>query len=573
MARKSRKAQIAAELNKQTIEPTPVAETVYQVGLYARKSVDEEKKGNGNESIITQISMLERYVAMHADLKLVDRYIDNGYTGTNFDRPEFNRLMEDVRIGRINCVIVKDLSRFGRNYLEAGKLLEVVFPYLNVRFIAMNDGYDSITGNTEEQQFNASISNLVNDSYARDISKAINAVYAENFERGNYMGPFAPYGYVRSESDPHKLEIDNEVADVVRNIFQMRADGASYQGIADYLNKNGIESPSNYKYRKGILKDKRYAKPCLWGDKYIRQMLSNPVYIGAIAQGRQLCRNDTNRKAVFLPREQWKVKEHMHPALVSSEIWNAVQERKKTDEEVYRSNFGKYAKRLGTENILKGKLICALCGKPLRRGNQFYKDRLIYSYYCVTRNKDGEKCANRYQNEEKLFNVIMKAVKQQICLAVDAKKMLAELSQYPEYNLKEAEMQATLKEVEHNRKLLLVKKTNLYSDFCDGIVTKEDYLSLSQTFDEKIQAADRRVEQLTVELYKQQTMGTVENRWITEFDRFRRKKKLSKDIVDTLIDKIYVHGPYELEIVFNYRDEYNYLMEELDKLHVGGVSA
>lgn len=572
MARKSRKCQIA-KLHLPETEQQNKKALVFQTGIYARKSVDEEKKGNGNESILTQVSMLERYVETHAEFQLVDRYVDNGTTGTNFDRPEFNRLMNEVRAGRINCIIVKDLSRFGRNYLEAGKLLEIVFPYLDVRFIAINDGYDSgADNNMEEKQFNASLSNLVNDTYAKDISRAINAVYKENFKQGNFMGPSAPYGYIRSKADPHRFEIDFEVVENVKIIFQMRADGCSNQEIADYLNKNNIESPSNYKYRKGLLKDKRYAKPCLWRSDYLSHMLVNPAYIGTIAQGRQQCRNDTKRKMVIMPQEQWYVKENMHEAIISHEVWQAVQERHKTDMEIHQRNDGKYTKTLGTENILRGKLFCSLCGKPLRRGHQYYKGKLLYSFYCVTRDKDGQKCANRYQNEKKLFDVIMKAVQQQIHLAVDAKHMLEDLSNVSACEQKETDLKTALQTAESNRKKLMVKKTNLYADYCDGIIAKDDYMLLSEDFDAKIQIADANIENLSVQLYQQRTMGTKENRWVKEFEQFRRKKKLSKDIVDALIDRINVYSPYELEIVFNYRDEYNYLMAELEGLRAGGVS-
>lgn len=572
MARKSRKMQIAALHTEEPKAETAATTVVYRTGIYVRKSIDEEKKGNGNESILTQISMLEWYVETHAEFQLLETYVDNGVTGTRFDRPEFNRLMEDIRRGHINCIIVKDLSRFGRNYLEAGKLLEVIFPCLNVRFIAINDGYDSHAEDGEERQFNAALNNLVNDFYAKDISKAINAVYRENFERGSYMAAYAAYGYVRSADDPHKLEIDEEVADNVRLMFEMRAEGSSYQEIADYMNRNNIESPSNYKYRKGILKDKRFAKPCLWGADYIGRMLMNPVYIGTIAQGRQQCRNTTGGKLIHIPREEWYVKEHMHEAIISDEIWQKVQDRKKADMETYTRNDGKY-KRLRKENILKGKLLCSLCGKPLRRGHQHYKGKLLYNYYCVTRDKNGGKCANRYQSEEKLFDVIMKAVHQQIQVAVDTKKLLAELSAMPSYNAQEQTLQSRLQAAEREQKKLTVKKTNLYSDYCDGIVAKEDYRLLAQGYEEQMKCTEAQIEDLTVQLYRQKTMSGNSNLWLTEFERFRRKKKLTKDIVDALIDKIYVYSPYELEIVFRYRDEYQYLMQEIERVQNGGVSA
>ena len=240
--------------------------------------------------------------------------------------------------------------------------------------------------------------------------------------------------------------------------------------------------------------------------------------------------------------------------------------------ETYTRNDGKY-KRLRKENILKGKLLCSLCGKPLRRGHQYYKGKLLYNYYCVTRDKNGGKCANRYQSEEKLFDVIMKAVHQQIQVAVDTKKLLAELSALPSYNRQEQALQAQLQTAEREQKKLTVKKTNLYADYCDGIVTKADYRLLAQGYEEQMKRTEAQIEDLTVQLYRQKTMSGNRNLWLTEFERFRRKKKLTKDIVDALIDKIYVHSPYELEIVFRYRDEYQYLMQEIERVQDGGVSA
>ena len=572
MARKSRKTQVASmQIPESTSQLIKNEESFYWVGIYARKSDIEEKRGNGNESILTQVSMLERFVESDAQLRLVDRYIDNGVTGTNFNRPEFNRLMEDVKTGRINCVIVKDLSRFGRNYLEAGKLLEVIFPYLNVRFIAVNDGYDSISKNPEERQLNAALNNLINDSYAKDISKSINAVYKNNFERGNYMGAYAPYGYIRSKADPHKLEVDHEVAEVVRKIFQMYANGESYQMIADYLNAHHVEAPSNYKYRKGILKDSRYAKTFLWRYDYIARLLGNPVYIGAIVQGKEQCRNETQRKSIRMPEEKWYIKNNMHEAIVSMDLWETVQKRKKASKEEYKANNQKYTKKLGTENILKGKLICSSCNKPLKRGHQYYKGKLIYSFYCVTKDVDGQRCPNRYQNENKLFEVIMKAIQHQIRIALDAKKVITELSKENTFHQKEVDLETELNVAENQRKKLIAKKLALYTDFCDGMITKENYFLFMQNYETEIQREDARIKDLTVQCYKQKNMMSEENRWIAEFARFRRRKKLSKDIVDALIDKIYVHGPYEIEIVFNYRDEYEYLMKEVNEAHEGGI--
>lgn len=562
MARKSRRNQIAAvNTAKETIHRSP--ERIYSVGIYARKSFADE---DNSDSIHTQIGMLEKFTTENADLRLYDVYTDNGETGTKFDRPGFNRLMEDIRSGKVDCVVVKDLSRFGRNYMEAGTLLETIFPYMGVRFIAVNERYDSLSETAQENNFAISVENLLNDLYAKDISKKINSVYAENFKKGNYMGAYAPYGYLRSPEDCHKFMIDTETAPTVKKIFEMKAAGETYQGIANYLNCAGIESPSNYKYRIGILKDKRFADEKPWLACVIKKMLCNQSYIGNVVQGRQQCRNSTNKKIVVMPESEWYVSENMHEPIISMDLWESVQSAVNETTELYRGRSGKYKDRFQPENFLFKKIICSECGKFLHRGHQCPKDYIIYNYYCATVHKDGSRCKCRYHNEEKLFQVIFEAIRQQIKLALDAKKVLAELEKLPAFNAEAERLSKELNAAENKLKSCISRKTTLYSSYSDGTITLNDYNIMRESYDKEIQELNEKIERLTAELYKQKTLKSGKNKWIVAFEKFRRQKNLTKDMVDALIDKIYVHGQYELEIVFDFRDEYLYLMKEIDRM-------
>ena len=567
MARKSRKGQIAA-VNTGEDKAYRNTERKYSVGIYVRKSCAEE---NNSDSINTQISMVENFVAKNDNFRIYDIYADNGETGTKFDRPEFNRLMEDIRTGSVDCVVVKDLSRFGRNYMEAGALLETIFPYMNVRFIAVNEHYDSLSETAQDNSLTISVENLLNDLYAKDISKKINSAYLENFKQGNYMGAYAPYGYLRSPDNCHRFIIDSETAPTVKKIFEMKANGETYQGIANYLNKEGIESPSNYKYRIGILRDKRFAAEKPWLAGVVKSMLSNQCYIGNIVQGKKRCRNSTNNKMVAMAENDWFISENMHKPIIDRDLWDKVQKSINETEKIYKDRQGKYKDRFQPENLLFKKIICSECGKFLRRGHQCPKDYIIYSYYCANVNKDGSKCKCRYHNEQKLFQIIFEAIRQQIKLALDTKKVLIEFEKMPAFNAEAERLGKELTASESKLKSCTSKKTMLYGSYSDGTITLNDYNSMRSSYDKEIQELNERIESLTLELYKQKNLKSTKNKWIVEFEKFNRQRKLTKDMVTALIDRIYVHGQYELEIVFIFRDEYLYLMREIEKMKENAV--
>lgn len=269
MARKSRKNQ-KNPLKKQTVSSDM---KLYRAGVYARLSV-EDSKNPDCDTIENQLNLVREYIESKPYLKQTAEYVDNGISGTRFDRPEFTRMIEDMRAGKIDCIVVKDLSRLGRNYLETGDYLEKIFPFFGIRFIAVTDGYDSIHANAAEDGIIVPLKNLINEAYAKDMSKKVSTAIEIKQQQGKFVGCRAAYGYIKNPKDKNQLLVDREVSHIVVRIFECKAEGMGNASIARMLNEEGILSPMRYKYEKGLTKNRRYAES-LWNDGTIAAMIVN----------------------------------------------------------------------------------------------------------------------------------------------------------------------------------------------------------------------------------------------------------------------------------------------------------
>ena len=312
-------------------------------GLYLRISGEESAKG---EKMNNQRDLRLNNARKKNDLKIVDIYSDNGETGTNFDRPEWNRLMEDVRRERITCIVVKDLSRFGRNYIETGNYLETIFPVLNVRFIAVNDNYDSKKLESRAlQPLDTMIKGIVNEAYAKDISRKIFTAKELQRKNGLYYGNVPPYGYCKDPADPHHLIINPETAPVVRQIFQWKLDGMGNSHIARLLNESNTPAPMRYQFLMGAVKAPRYENS-IWQGITVKVILSNRTYTGDLAMGKKrknLSRNLT--KVRNIPCEDWTITENTHEAIISRETFFEVRHICTRELEKNRSDSGKVGRR------------------------------------------------------------------------------------------------------------------------------------------------------------------------------------------------------------------------------------
>ena len=370
MARKSRIAGAAEAA-------VPEVRGIFKAGIYARLS----NEASGEDTLETQVYFLERFVESRGDMVLAGTYSDFGYTGTNYERPGFLRLMEDAKRGKVDCIVVKDLSRLGRNYIETGNLIENVFSFLDIRLVAVTDGFD--TGNGDGMgAMVASIKNLVNDVYSRDISRKTISAFRTKQRNGEFIGMVAPYGYLKSKENKNRFVVDETAAPVVRRIFRLYADGASIDKIVRILDGDGIDCPRKYRYRIGVTKSERY-KDSRWGRSAVRTILMNRAYIGDMVQGKERQELCNNIPKYHTNKSEWIVAEDTHEPVVDRELFFRVQgileERQREQaERREKSRISEHKE----ENYLKGYMRCGHCGKTFNLSQTMRDGKVTRVYYC-----------------------------------------------------------------------------------------------------------------------------------------------------------------------------------------------
>lgn len=378
---------------------------IYSAGVYLRLSRDDSdidgiSKLESN-SIAGQRQLIEAYLKEWDNIMVYDTYIDDGYTGINFERPEFRRLLLDIENKRVNCVITKDLSRFGRDYIETGRYLQRIFPALKVRFIAVADNYDSLSADMGEQSLLLPVRNFINDSYCRDISTKVRAHQLIKRIEGDLLAPFAVYGYKKSKEDNNKLVIDDYPAGIVKMIYNMKMSGISLAKIAGRLDANGILSPSEYKkqcgfrYETGFLKNAR----ATWSATAVRRILTNRVYIGYMEQGKTEKLSYKLDKRINRPSCEWVVVKNTHEPIISEMEYDIVQDVLRYDTRAKGVAANRYT----------GTVFCFDCGRPMiiKRNN-----KKTY-YICQTKNK-AIGCSRHAIAESDLDKIVMYALNNQL---------------------------------------------------------------------------------------------------------------------------------------------------------------
>lgn len=349
------------------------AENLWRAGIYVRLSVLYNGKTEG-ESLDSQINYLKQYVAEHSELCCAGLYQDNGYTGTNFARPGWERLLTDISHGKINCIVVKDLSRFGRNYIEVGSFLERDCQRLGIRLISVNDGYDSCSLNATEE-LSAALKNIFNDYYAKDISRKVCSAMSVKRRRGDYLGSYAPYGYQKDPENKNRLIVDPVAAEVVRRIFQLRAAGMGYGSILRLLNAEGIPCPGRYRYEQGIItNNNKKGSEMLWARHVLTNILADPVYLGHLAQGKCRASLYEGITAHTVDKSEWDIVLNTHEPIIDEELFQQVQNVSSQRKNSYYQNYGRYAELPHEENPYRKHLVCADCGRQLKLIRQYAHD-------------------------------------------------------------------------------------------------------------------------------------------------------------------------------------------------------
>lgn len=383
-------------------------QTEYKVGMYLRLSKDDERSGD-SLSIENQRRILKNHICEQG-WKLYDEYVDDGISGTTFDRPGVQRMLDDAKTGKINLIICKDLSRFGRNYIQVGQYTDYIFPMYNIRFIALNDNIDTANSDSASMDM-MPIMNVFNEWHAANTSKKLRAVFSSNAKAGKYKTTFASYGYDKGTDENYTPVIDPYAANIVLRIFQMRASGMTTKKIADILNDEKVLSPLDYKYSK-IGKEVPLYSHHLWCGQAVRRILKNPIYIGNLVQLRETSVSYKNHQVVYNDEDKWAVCEHNHEAIVPIELWDKVRELEKSV-----SN-GK-AQKNGPTKPLSGLCYCTGCGAKMKQHNSINSKNPI-GYVCGLHARYGKDyCTSHYIVAHALQDIVLKDIQRQIDIAVN----------------------------------------------------------------------------------------------------------------------------------------------------------
>ena len=538
---------------------------MYSVGIYARLSVDGSKAGGRdaclrarkNESIETQIEIAEDFISRQNDMTVFDCYTDIGKTGTDFKREGFERMMRDVRMRRIDCIIVKDLSRFGRNHIETGNYIEKIFPFMGVRFIAVTDHFDSMNLSGGDETWGVSLKNLVNEMYAKDIAAKVKASRKEKWEQGSYTGGVPPYGY-RAEwiGDKKCLFIEETTSDIVKKIFQLFLSGKNRKEIVQWLYENRVARPAEY-HKTGNIYFRDGEQPVQWSKETVKMILTNPVYMGCLVQGRTCGKDYMMRSRHDIDSGDWSVKEHTHEAVISEDMFFEAAARFEKSS-VYCNKKG-YSKAVPVEeDIFADVLFCGDCGSKMTRITaikQFSsKDRVrTYSYNCPKKDRiDGEKCVTKSITLASLTDIVKEAIRQEFSLSAMRPKELVES------NKREAEAQKE----EWNRQLLHIQKrienvkklgSEQYLKYRMGEMDEESFRREKEDNDKTTLLLQKKSADIAERLKKIDFETAQKNHFLRTLVKGSEKTELTSEAVRTLIHRIEVYPDHRVKVIFAFR--------------------
>lgn len=524
-------------------------EKTWNVGAYTRLSRDDGDKAE-SESIGSQKEIIRDFIRDRKDMVIVHEYVDDGYSGVNFERPGFKQMMEDVKAKKINCIVCKDLSRFARNYIDSGRYLEKIFPFMGVRFVAINDSYDSEGEKSQSDSLIVPFKNLINDAYCKDISMKIRSQLDIKRKMGDFIGAFAAFGYKKDPNNKNKLLVDEPAAQVVELIFRLRLQGLSNSRIADKLNDMGVLSPMEYKRSNGMRYESGFSanERALWTPVAVLRILTNEVYLGTLIQHKRGTPNYKVKKEIQYAREDWIVIAENHEAIINQIDFDTVQSLLQRDVRV--------SPQEESVHLFSGYVHCGDCQHTMVRKMVPSHGKKYFYYVCST-HKAGLGCKSHSFSEAKLNKIVLALVQdhiQQICKLDEVLDYIAALpeSQREVFNY-DAQLTRLNAEIQRFQDL----KLNLYSDMADGIISKEEYLEFRAGYDRKIQARQHSLIQLKEE--REQTVVSNQRNvtWIELFKQYENITELQRAVIVNLIERIVIYDAKHIEVVFRYQDQLN----------------
>ncbi len=568
MARKSRKAQAqpVAEVKKET--------AALPTAIYARLSVENSGKDDDGNSLQNQIAVCEDYLDGCPYLRLAEVYSDNGRTGIVFDRPAWNRLMDDVRTGKVQCIVIRDLSRFGRDYVETGNYLEKIFPALGTRFISVKENFDNFTCGNAMESLSVSLQNLVNAMYSRDISKKVSTALRAQMETGIFRNRNLPYGYLWNE-DKTAYVVDEEAAAVVRQIFEWKLREVPVYTIVERLKAGGIESPERHKRRAGTRNGGNIQGEG-WCPSTIRGILQNRAYIGEMICGKSETALYKGLKKRLTEKDNWIVVSDAHPPIVSVSDFEAV-ERQMREDSAHRETAMEWSAdiRAGMIDLFAGKIFCADCGKRM-----YYKRQRICGcknvtfrgvYDCSTHVRRGHAtCFNHFIRQDALNEKVFNAIRDQLQVALDYERLLLAMQGGSGEASVREKHKAAVASVKLRLNALKKKRAGLYESYVEGILNEEEFAFAKQTYEEQYEALNRLLDEAVERRERFLASISPDNKWLTMMRGAAGMTGLTQELVDAIIEKVLVYGGSRIEVVFNYNDVFYAMLECVEQIKEAG---
>lgn len=540
-------------------------------GQYGRLSVEDGDNIEQN-SIGNQQKVCIHYLDSHPEIKLVDQYFDNGYTGMNYVRPDFQRMMEDVRKGRINCIIVKDISRIGRHFVMTSELVERIFPEMGIRLICINDNYDSEELNADSSALVMPLKMVMNDYYVKDISRKIRSSISAKMKNGEYLPSSSsiPYGYIRNP-DALTYDIDIETAEIVKRIYICRAAGQSISQIARQLNEDNIPSPGRIRYLRGMTTAQKYEN-AVWIRVTVRKILHNPVYIGWRIHG-SVKSTKVGQKKESRPENEWQIIKDSHLPIISKELFDRVQQVNK-EELQKRKNFKKRNKVFENhKELFRGKVFCDECGstmgavKVCARAGTKTSSGLFFD--CNRYRDSGRtRCDSHYIRQEKLLQIVKDLLNQQVKMAVDAEQFIEEVQKMTKVQLYQKESSSRYARISVKRKNLEMKLQRMMEDLLQGIIDKEEFQYMKTKHDREYENLIEEETKASADMQSLSSAIESTQKWIEAVKKYQDLPELNREVMDLLIKEIRVTKTRQVKIILNYADPYQPIHQYLQKIEV-----
>lgn len=541
----------------------------YYTAVYLRLSKEDsdlslhDNKKESN-SITNQKLIIKEFLKAMPEVEIYDYYIDDGYSGSNFERPDFKRMREDIYEGKVNMVIVKDFSRFGREYIDTGRYIQKIFPRLGIRFISVIDHFDSNAATANDMHLLVPVKNFVNDNYCRDISQRVRTHQEAMRKNGLYIGAYVAYGYKKDSDDKNTIVIDEQAAYIVKKIFTWRLSGMNVYSIVSKLNELGIPSPMAYKRMQGINFKTGFSEgnQTMWCDSTVYGILKNKIYVGVLEQGKKSRISYKVKKTVNKPRDEWAVLEDNHDAIISKSDFKKVEQLSKRDTKRSKEERNVY--------LFSGMLFCKDCKKQMTRRCTKYKGKQYVSYICSTYNKQ-QGCTRHGIKEEQITEIVLKALQEQIELVGKLKNILDiavftkdrtkdfskdltnDLANLVKEDLIAYDMRIREKKIEHSQCSGVI--STLYDDLQEGIIKEEEYVNYRRIYEEKLRLLESQIISITKEMDMLIENKKKSRDWIRQVYDLGNLTELNRLILVSLVDRIYCGEDNQILIKLRYQDE------------------